>query len=291
MAIEKVCVVGGGTMGRGIVQVCAQMGKFDTRLVDVSQDRINEALESIQHNISTHFVAKGKLSREEGEASIKRIRGFTDLREAACDADYAIEAVNENEELKLKLFKELDNILPSHAIISTNSSVLSITKLASVTQRPDRCIGTHFAAPVPRTKLFEVIRGLFSSEQTFQITTELGERIGKPVLDCRDTPGYISNRLLIPMYNVAAQLVVEGYKPEDVDNGVKNAVGWQIGPLEIMDGAGLDIILAASEAIYKDLGYDPMFRPCPLLRRMVDAGLLGRKTGRGFFQWTDEQRF
>jgi 3-hydroxybutyryl-CoA dehydrogenase len=272
-------------MGRGIAQVCAQVGQFDTRLVDVAQQKLDEALGLIRNNLERHFVSRGKLTQEAAETALGRIKGETDLRRAASDADYAIEAVFEDEKLKCSVFKQLDEILPLHAIISSNTSVLSVTRLASVTRRPDRCIGTHFAAPVPRIRLLEVVRGLLTSDESVRITQELAERMGKPPLVCNDTPGFLLNRTIIPMQSAAMQLVVEGNKAEDVDRSVRDGLGWHIGPLQIMDNAGLDVLLAAFEAIYKDLGYDPAFRPNPLLRRMVDAGLLGRKSGRGFYTY------
>jgi len=290
MTIERICIVGAGTMGRGIAQVCAHVGRFDTRLVDVTQEKVDEARSLIQRNLEMHFVNKGKATREEAEAALKRITGTTDLREAAHDVHYAIEAVSEDEKLKCGVFGQLDEILPPRAIISSNTSVLSITKLASATKRPDRCIGTHFAAPVPRIRLFEAVRGLLTSDETLRITTELAERIGKLPLVCNDTPGFLLNRVLIAMQNAAMQLVVEGNRAEDVDRSVRDGMGWHIGPLQVMDNAGLDILLGAFEAIYKDLGYDPAYRPNPLLRRMVDAGLLGRKSGRGFYIYDKEDQ-
>jgi 3-hydroxybutyryl-CoA dehydrogenase len=290
MTIDRICIVGAGTMGRGIAQVCAHVGRFDTRLVDVTQDKVDEARSLIQRNLEMHFVKKGKVTREEAEAALRRITGTTDLHEAAHDVHYAIEAVSEDEKLKCDVFGQLDEILPPHAIISSNTSVLSITKLASATRRPDRCIGTHFAAPVPRIRLFEAVRGLLTSDETLRITTELAERIGKAPLVCNDTPGFLLNRVLIAMQNAAMQLVVEGNRAEDVDRSVRDGMGWHIGPLQVMDNAGLDILLGAFEAIYKDLGYDPAYRPNPLLRRMVDAGLLGRKSGRGFYIYDKEDQ-
>lgn len=285
MSINSICIVGAGTMGRGIAQVCAQVGHLDTRLVDVTRSKVDEAIRLIRENMQRHFVGRGRLSQDEAEAAIGRIKGMTDLREAARDADYGIEAVFEDEELKRAVFKQLDETLPPRAIISSNTSVLSITRLAAATRRPDRCIGTHFAAPVPRTRLFEVVRGLLTSDETVQITVGLAERLGKPALLCNDTPGFLANRILLAMFNAALQLLVEGNKPEDVDRSLKDAIGWHIGPLQIIDNAGLDITLAAMEAIHRDLGFDPAYRPGPLLRRMVDAGLLGRKSGRGFFHY------
>lgn len=288
--LEKICVVGAGTMGRGIAQVCVQVGKFDLQLVDTDLKRIQGAINLIRRNLELHFVQKGRMTKEEAEQALNRITGTTDLQKAAHDADYAIEAVFENEEVKRDIFRKLDELLPPQAIISSNTSVLSITRLAAATSRPERCIGTHFAAPVPRIRLFEVIRGLLTSDETVQITLELGRRIGKPALLCNDTPGFLANRMLIALYRVAIELVAEGNKPEDVDRSLRDAVGWHVGPLQIMDNAGLEIALAATEAIYKDLGYDPAFRPPPLLRRMVDAGLLGRKSGRGFFAYDQKDQ-
>jgi 3-hydroxybutyryl-CoA dehydrogenase len=240
--------------------------------------------------VEKHYVGKGKLTKEEGEATLARIKGLTDLRAAAHDADYAIEAIFEDEAAKLDVFKQLDGILPPHATISSNTSVLSITRLASVTRRPDRCIGMHFAAPVPRIRLLEVVRGLLTSDETARISKDLGERLGKAPLVCNDTPGFLLNRVLLAMQNAAVQLVAEGNKPEDVDRASRDGIGWHIGPLEIMDNAGLDILLGAFEAIYKDLGYDPAYRPNPLHRRMVNAGLLGRKSGRGFYEYNKEDQ-
>lgn len=280
---EKVCVVGAGTMGRGIAHVCAQIGKLDVRLVDISHDRVQEAIDLIRNNLERNFVKKGRLTKEEAVQAVNRIKGAVDLQEVAHDADYAVEAVFEDEDVKRDIFRKLDEVLPPDAVISSNTSVLSITRLASATGRPDRCIGTHFAAPVPRMRLCEVVRGLLTSDETVQITTELIQRIGKPVLICSDTPGFLANRMLIALYKTAIDLIAEGNRPEDVDRALMDAVGWHVGPVQIMDNAGLDIVLAATEAIHKDLGFDPAFRPHPLLRRMVDAGLLGRKKGRGFF--------
>jgi 3-hydroxybutyryl-CoA dehydrogenase len=280
LAIEKVQVVGAGQMGSGIAQVVAQAG-LAVHLADVEQDMVERGIETIRKNLSKS-VEKERISQEEMDGAIERIESGT---EYAPDADLAIEAVPETMDIKTKVFRELDEQLKDEAILASNTSSLSITGLAAQTYRPEKFIGMHFFNPVPALKLVEVIRGIETSDETYETVRELAERLKKTPVEVQDFPGFAVNRVLIPMINEAIYCVMEGVVgPEDVDTAMKLGTNQPMGPLELADLIGLDTCLHVMEVLHEGLG-DTKYRPCPLLKRYVAAGRLGRKSGRGFHEY------
>jgi 3-hydroxybutyryl-CoA dehydrogenase len=278
--IKKVGVIGAGTMGNGIAHVFARSG-FDVRLCEVEQRFLDRGLETISKNLSRE-VSKAKLTQEEMDASLRRIAGTLD-RGSLADCDFVVEAATERFEIKKQIFTELDSILPAGVILASNTSSISITKLAAQTKRPEQVIGMHFFNPVPVMKLIEVIRGLATSQATYDIVKALSEKLGKTPVEVNDAPGFVSNRVLMPLLNEAMYSVMEGVAtPEAVDEVFKLGMAHPMGPLTLADFIGLDVCLDIMRVLHDGLG-DPKYRPCPLLIRMVDAGWLGRKSGRGFY--------
>jgi 3-hydroxybutyryl-CoA dehydrogenase len=280
--IRKVGVLGAGTMGNGIAHVFARSG-FPVLLCEVEQRFLDRGLETIRKNLGRE-AEKGKLSQEEVHSALRRIDGTLD-RSSLISCDLVVEAATERFEIKRSLFQDLDAMLPAEVILASNTSSISITKLAGQTGRPDRVIGMHFFNPVPVMKLVEVIRGLATSQETFDAVQDLARKLGKTPVEVNDAPGFVSNRVLMPLLNEAMYTVMEGVAtPEAVDDVFKLGMAHPMGPLTLADFIGLDVCLDIMRVLHDGLG-DPKYRPCPLLIRMVDAGWLGRKSGRGFYTY------
>jgi 3-hydroxybutyryl-CoA dehydrogenase len=282
MDIRNIGVVGAGTMGNGIAQVFAQAG-YDVKLRDVGQAQLDRGTGAIKKSLAK-FVEKGKLSAEESDASFGRISTTTELSDLA-SCDLVVEAIFENFEAKASLFRELDAALAPHAILASNTSSIDITKLAAVTGRADRFIGMHFFNPVPLMSLVEIIRGLATSDETYEVIRALAEKLGKTPVQVKDYPGFVSNRVLMPMINEAVFTLYEGVATrEDIDTVMKLGMNHPMGPLTLADFIGLDVCLDILYVLY-DGFKDPKYRPCPLLVKMVQAGRLGRKSGEGFYKY------
>jgi 3-hydroxybutyryl-CoA dehydrogenase len=278
--IKIVGVLGAGTMGNGIAHVFAK-GGFAVRLCEVEQRFLDRGMETIQKNLGRE-VSKGKLTQEDADAALARIEG-TLARTALGDCDLIVEAATERLEVKRQIFEDLDRIAKPGVILASNTSSISITKLAAFTGRPEQVIGMHFFNPVPVMKLVEVIRGLATTQETFETLKALAEKLGKMPVEVNDAPGFVSNRVLMPLLNEAMYAVMEGVAtPEAVDQVFQLGMAHPMGPLTLADFIGLDVCLDIMRVLLDGLG-DPKYRPCPLLIRMVDAGWLGRKSGRGFF--------
>jgi len=278
--IHVVGVVGAGTMGNGIAQVFAQSG-FTVRLVDVAQPLLDRARSSIDVSLAK-FVQKGKLAASDRDAALGRLSTGTTL-DALSDADYVVEAIVEKVDAKRALFTSLDALTKPSAILASNTSSISITMLGASTKRPDKVLGMHFMNPVPLMTLVEMIRGQATSDESMKIASDLCLRLGKTPVEAADFPGFIANRVLMPMINEAMFAVMEGVgTPEAIDTVMKLGMNHPMGPLALADFIGLDVCLSIMNVLHDGFG-DPKYRPCPLLRRMVDAGHLGRKTGQGFY--------
>ena len=279
---EIIGVVGAGTMGNGIAQVAARAG-YDVVLRDVSEEFLARGMGAIDRSLQRD-VDKERLSAEEKRAVVGRIRTTTELSELS-GAAFVVEAITESLEAKREVFRALDETCGPEAILASNTSSISITKLGAATRRPDRVIGMHFMNPVPVMKLVEVIRGIATSDETWAKTRALSEQMGKTALECNDSPGFVSNRVLMPMINEAVFALHEGVASrESIDGIMKLGMNHPMGPLTLADFIGLDVCLAILNVLHTELG-DPKYRPCPLLRKYVDAGWLGRKSGRGFYEY------
>ncbi len=283
MDIRKVAVVGAGTMGNGIAHIFALAG-FPVVLIDVSEEQLTRAHQAIEKNMDRQ-VRKGIISEEEKTQALARIRLETDLEAGVREVDLAVEAVPEQKPLKAEVFRRMDTAAPKRTILASNTSSISITWIGAQTQRPQQVIGMHFFNPVPVMKLVEIVRGLATDEETYTTIFELSKQLGKTPVTVHDSPGFVSNRVLMPMINEAIYAVMEGVaSKEDVDTVMKLGMNHPMGPLTLADFIGLDVCLDILEVLHRELG-DDKYRPCPLLRKMVDAGWLGRKTGRGFYTY------
>jgi len=283
MSIDRIAVVGGGTMGNGIAHVVAQHGKT-VRLVDLSPDVLERAIETISRNLERQ-VKKGSIDAAEKEATLGRIETETDLAAGAVDVDLIVEAVPEKPELKYSIFETLDDAAGPDTILASNTSSISITEIAARTRRPEKVIGMHFMNPVPVMELVEVIRGLATSDETTRATVDLARALGKTPVEVNDFPGFVSNRVLMPMINEAVTALMEGVaEVEAIDTVMKLGMNHPMGPLKLADLIGLDTCLNILEVLHRELG-DDRYRPSPLLRKYVAAGWLGRKSGRGFYSY------
>jgi 3-hydroxybutyryl-CoA dehydrogenase len=279
---ETIGVIGAGTMGNGIAQVAARAG-YAVIMCDLKEEFLLRGMSAIDKSLQRD-VDKQRLSAEEKTAIIGRIRTTTEL-EVLSDASFVIEAVTEDLNVKTELFKALDRITPPGAVLASNTSSISITRLGATTNRPDKVIGMHFMNPVPVMKLVEVIRGIATSNETYEQVRSLSEKLGKTAMECNDSPGFVSNRVLLPMINEAIFALYEGVATrESIDSIMQLGMNHPMGPLQLADFIGLDVCLAILNVLYDGFG-DPKYRACPLLRRYVDAGWLGRKTGRGFYEY------
>lgn len=282
MKIKNIAVLGGGTMGSGIVTVFALKG-FNVSLVEISEKLYESGMKSIHDNLN-RMLKKEKITTEIRETALSKISKVIGLSNINSEIDLVIEAVNENKELKLKLFNELNNILKSDSIIASNTSSISITELATG-NRPEKFIGMHFMNPVPVMQLVEIIRGYGTSEETFNIIKELTLKLDKVPVEVNDYPGFVSNRILMPMINESIFTLMEGVATkEDIDTVMKLGMNHPMGPLTLADFIGLDVCLSIMEVLYNGFN-DPKYRPCPLLKKMVAANKLGRKTGEGFYKY------
>lgn len=280
MNMQTIMVVGAGQMGSGIAQVAAQAG-FRVILNDIQREFVDRGRQTIENNLS-RSVEKGKMSAEDKEAVLSRLTLSVDLADGR-DADFVVEAVTENMDVKAEIFRKLDGICPAHTVLASNTSSLPITEIAAVTKRPEKVIGMHFMNPVPVMKLVEIIRGLQTADEVYQLTEDLARQMGKVPVSVNDFPGFVSNRVLMPMINEAIYCVYEGVaEPEAIDEVMKLGMNHPMGPLTLADFIGLDTCLYIMEVLYEGFG-DSKYRPCPLLRKYVKAGWLGRKSGRGFY--------
>lgn len=286
--IKNIVVIGAGTMGNGIAHTFAQSG-FNVNLVDVSQDALDKGLKTITTNLD-RIIAKGNLTEEQKAETLGNITTFTELKNAASNADLIVEAATENQDLKLKIFGQMDEFAPENCILATNTSSISITKIAASTKRADKVIGMHFMNPVPIMKLVEIIKGYSTSKETFDIIYEMSKTLGKVPVEVNDYPGFVANRILMPMINESIETLYNGVAGvEEIDTVMKLGMAHPMGPLQLADFIGLDVCLAILNVMY-DGFKNPKYAPNPLLVNMVMAGKLGVKSGEGFYDYSESKK-
>jgi len=282
MAIKKVCVIGSGAMGSGIAQVSAQAG-YETTMVDVKQEYLDRGMNTIKSSLGK-FVQKEKIKQEEMNKTLARLRISVDMSNATKDADYVIEAVFERAEVKLPIFAQLEEICPEGTILASNTSGIPISLLASATRRPDKVIGTHFMNPVPLMRGVEIVKTLLTSEETVKVSLDFIKSLGKETVVVKDSPGFVTNRIITLVMNEAAKLLEENLASiEDIDKIEKLSHNWPMGPFELADMVGIDVLVDLLEGVYQQTGWE-RYKPAPLLKRMVELGYTGRKAGKGFYQ-------
>jgi 3-hydroxybutyryl-CoA dehydrogenase len=282
LAIKKVCVIGSGTMGSGIAQVSAQAG-YETTIVDVKQEYLDRGMSIIKTSLGK-FVQKEKIKQEEMNEALARLRTSIDMKNATRDADYVIEAAFERAEVKLPIFGQLDEVCPKETILASNTSGIPVSLLSSATRRPDKVIGTHFMNPVPLMKGVEIVKTLLTSEETLKVSLEFIESLGKETVVVKDSPGFVTNRIITLVLNEAVKLLEENSASiEDIDKIEKLSHNWPMGPFELADLIGIDVIVDLLEGIYQQTGWE-RYKPAPLLKRMVEIGYTGKKVGKGFYQ-------
>jgi 3-hydroxybutyryl-CoA dehydrogenase len=282
MALRKVCVIGSGTMGNGIAQVSAQAG-YETTMVDVKQEFLDRGMNMVKSSLG-RFVQKERIKQEDMDKALSRLHTSIDMRNAAKDAGYVMEAVFERAEVKLPIFGQLEAICPKETILASNTSGIPVSLLASATKRPDKVIGTHFMNPVPLMKGVEIVRTLLTSEQTLKVSLDFVKSLGKETVVVKDSPGFVTNRIITLVMNEAAKLLEENLASiEDIDKIEKLSHNWPMGPFELADMVGIDVLVDLLEGVYQQTGWE-RYKPAPILKRMVELGYTGRKVGKGFYQ-------
>jgi 3-hydroxybutyryl-CoA dehydrogenase len=282
MAIKKVCVVGSGTMGNGIAQVSAQAG-YETTMVDIKQEFVDRGMNAIKASLAK-FVQKERIKQEDMDSAVARLRTSVDIKDAANDADYVIEAVFERAEIKLPVFGQLEEICPRETILASNTSGIPVSLLASATKRPEKVIGVHFMNPVPLMKGVEIVKTLLTSEETLKASLDFVRSLGKETVVVKDSPGFVTNRIITLVINEAAKLLEENLASiEDIDKIEKLSHNWLMGPFELADLVGIDVLVDLLEGVYQQTGWE-RYKPAPILKRMVELGYTGRKAGKGFYQ-------